>query len=144
MEEEKNRKAIIFVVVLFLIVGFVAILKHDWNNGIVRPDTDYIALISHTERTGYSTGTEYMYYIYEEKKSYIYFKMKSEVDENGISEEKEVASGRIKSKKDMKNLKDDIEKDVQEDASTYISYVYKNGSKEKYCDTFEQLTNILW
>mgnify|MGYP007069944457 CR=1 FL=1 len=144
MEEEKNRKAIIYVVVLFIIVGFVAILKHDWNGGIERPSTDYIALISHTERTGFSTGTEYTYYIYSEKKSYIYFKMESTVDENGISEEKEVASGRIKSKKDMKILEDDIEKDKKEDASVLISYVYNSGSKKINCDTFSQLTNLLW
>ena len=114
MNDKGNRGAIVFVIILFLIVILVAFVKRDWDDDVERPKGDYVALISHSQRADNESGNEYTYYIYNSKKSYIYIKTKTVVSKDGLSEEKEEASGRIKTKKDMDVISKDIENDTVE------------------------------
>ena len=144
MSDKGNRGAIVFVIILFVIVGVIAIVKHDWDNDVERPKGDYIALISHSERKDNENGIEYTYYIYNSKKSYIYIKTKATVTKDGVSEEKEISSGRLKNKKDMDKIKKDIEQDREDGYTKYVYYIYNNNGKKINYNSFDKLVSMLW
>lgn len=144
MLDKDNRGAVIFVLILFVIVGVVALVKRDWDNDIERPKGDYLALISHSERQDNENGIEYTYYIYNSKKSYIYIKTKAIVTKDGVSEEKEVDSGRLKSKKDMNKISKDIENDSDSKNIKYVYYIYNNKGKLINYESLDKLNGLLW
>ena len=144
MTDKGNRLAIIIVIVMFLIVGVVAIVKHNWDNDVERPKGDYLAIITHSERKDNDNGIEYTYYIYNSKKSYIYIKTKAIVTKDGVSKEEEVASGRLKKKKDMDVIKKDIEKDTEEGNIKYVYYAIKDNGKLIKYDSIDKIKNVLW
>jgi len=144
MADKGNRLAIIIVIIMFLIVGVVAIVKHNWDNDVERPKGDYLAIITHSQRKDNENGTEYTYYIYSSKKSYIYIKTKSIVTKDGISKSEEVASGRMKKKKDIDVIKKDIENDTEDGNIKYVYYAIKDNGKIIKYDSMDSLASVLW
>ena len=144
MMDKSNRLAVIVVISMFLFVGIVAIVKHNWDNDVERPKGDYLAIITHSQRQDNENGIEYTYYIYNSKKSYIYYKTKAIVDKNGISEAKEVSSGRLKKKSDMEKIKEDIENDTVEGNRKYVYYAIKNKDNLIRYNSFSELVDELW
>ena len=144
MADKGNRGAIVFVIILFIIVILIALVKHDWDNDVEKPKGDYVALITHSERQDNENGIEYTYYIYNSKKSYIYIKTKTIVTKEGAKKEEEVDSGRIKSKKDMNIIKEDIEKDTVDGNIKYVYYVYNNRGTYINYENYNKLIDVLW
>ena len=101
---KKNMKKIIIgIVAISIIFVFIIILINNNKNSY-----DYIATIYHSEMLGIDAGTEYIYYIYQSDKNdneYFYIKSKSNITIAGSSEKKDVGSGSLKSKNDLRKYK---------------------------------------
>lgn len=96
---------VILFIILFAITGIFTIK----NRKIIRPNSDYIATIYHSEMLGMDAGWQYIYYIYPDKnESYLYIKSESEITIAGASDEKDVELKRIKNKNDLKKIEFNI------------------------------------
>lgn len=142
---KKNiEKTIIGVVIISIIVVFILMMINNKQNSYKRPNYDYIATIYHSEVLGMDAGTEYVYYIYKSEKNdnkYFYIKSKSSVTIEGSSKGKDVDSGELNNKNDLKKITEDIEKDSREDSQTYIIYTYGNNEK---LNSISELENKLF
>ena len=136
MFDKSNRGVLIFLIILVMIVIIAFISKHNWDSGIKRPDSDPVALISQTEYNDSKEYTRYVYYIYKDNGIYIYFKTKSVNN----SDEEEIEFGKLKQKKDMNKIKEEIENDKKNSIGRQIIYEYKN----KQCRSFDELVRYLW
>ena len=136
------KKIIIGIVAISIIFVFIIILINNNKNSY-----DYIATIYHSEMLGIDAGTEYIYYIYQSDKNdneYFYIKSKSNITIAGSSEKKDVGSGSLKSKNDLRKIQNDIEKDSQKNSQSYVSYTYiDNGISEEY-ENIDLLGNKLF
>ena len=131
------------VVMLFIIlivgVGFLIIR----NKKIVRPDTDYIATIYHSEMLGMDAGWQYIYYIYpDDNESYVYIKSKSEITESGASEEQDVDLGKLKNNLDK--IENDMKKDKISNAQQFFHYLYMNSNGIKNLNSIDELAECLF
>jgi ribosomal protein S6 len=136
----KKIIAILFII-LFAIIGIFTIK----NRKIIRPNSDYIATIYHSEMHAIDAGWQYVYYIYPDKKeSYLYIKSESTITIDGASEECDVDSGKIKNKNDFTKLAKEIEKDKKEKAQHFFHYTYINGNEIKNFDSIDKLADCLF
>lgn len=136
----KKIIAILFII-LFAIIGIFTIK----NRKIIRPNSDYIATIYHSEMLGMDAGWQYIYYIYPDKnESYLYIKSESEITIAGASDEEDVDLGKIKDKNDLKKIEEDIKKDNQEDSQQFLHYIYMNGNDIKNLGSIDELADCLF
>lgn len=141
--EKKLLKVLIgIIIILVVIIGVFSFIK---TRKIVRPNTNYVAIIYHSEMMGIDTGYEYIYYIYpDENDTYLYIKSKAEITIVGSSNEKDINSGKIKNEVDFEKIKKDIEKDKIKDTQQFFSYTYiNNGNVEKFT-SIEELAKKLF
>ena len=141
------KKITMGIIVISVIFVFIIVLINNNKNSYTRPYYDYIATIYHSEMLGTDAGTEYTYYIYESDKNnsnYFYIKSKSNITIAGSSEKKDVGSGSLKNKKDLRKIQNDIEKDSLKNSQSYVSYTYiNNGINEEY-ENIDLLGNKLF
>lgn len=138
---KKNIKLIVIGVIVVCVLAIIGVAIVINNNGVTnkqykRPNSDFVAVIYHSEMMGIDAGTEYMYYIYESEENnneYIYIKATSNITITGSGKEKDIGSGILKNKSDLKKIEKDIKKDTKKDQQSNITYSYiNNGSYEKY------------
>ena len=97
---------VVGIVVIGVLIVFLGVHNRE-KKDYVRPDDDYIAMINHREMLGMDAGTEYIYYIYKEpnhNKEYFYIKSEANITLAGAGEQKDVGSGSIKNKNDLKKI----------------------------------------
>ena len=141
-----KKYVIIGIVTICIIFGVIIVLINN-KNSYTRPDYNYVATIYHSEMLGMDAGTEYVYYIYESDKNdneYFYIKSKSNVTISGSSEKKDIASGHIRSKKDLIKIQNDIEKDSQKNSQSHVSYNYSNNGINEEYENIDLLGNMLF
>lgn len=138
------KKKVLIIIVSILIVVLVVFAFINIGR-IVRPDTNYVATIYHSEMMGIDAGTEYTYYIYpDENDTYLYVKSKADITMVGADEIKDISSGKINSVSDFEKIKEDIEKDKIEGAHQLVTYSYLNNDKQEEFTTIEELANKLF
>lgn len=138
----KKNVVIMMIIILVVVIGVFVFIK---NRKIVRPNTNYVAIIYHSEMIGIDAGYEYTYYIYpDENDTYLYIKSKAEVTIVGSSDEKDINSGRIKNESDLEKIKQDIEKDKLKDGQQFLSYTYINNDDVQEFTSIEELEEILF
>lgn len=138
----KKNVVIMMIIILVVVIGIFVFIK---NRKIVRPNTNYVAIIYHSEMIGIDAGYEYTYYIYpDENDTYLYIKSKAEVTIVGSSDEKDINSGRIKNESDLEKIKQDIEKDKLKDGQQFLSYTYINNDDVQEFTSIEELEEILF
>lgn len=137
-----RNKIIISIIILFIIIGGVVFINF---NKITRPDNECIASIYHSEMLGMDAGTEYVYYIYpDENDTYIYIKSRGIITIAGLSDTKDIASGKITKVADFEKITKDIEKDKREGSQCYITYSYINGENVEKYETMSEFIDRLF
>lgn len=138
----KKKVVIGIIIILVVVIGVISFIK---TRKIVRPNTNYVAIIYHSEMMGIDAGYEYIYYIYpDENDTYLYIKSKAEITIVGSNNEKDIKSGKIKNEADFEKIKKDIEKDKLKDTQQFFSYTYiNNGNVEKFT-SIEELVEKLF
>lgn len=138
----KKKIVIVITIILVVIIGIFYFIK---NKKIVRPNTNYVAVIYHSEMIGIDAGKEFIYYIYpDENDTYLYIKSNAEITMTGSNNEKDIDSGKINNKSDFEKIKKDIENDKLKDAQHFFSYTYiKNDNAEKFI-SIEELADVLF
>ena len=140
--EKNTGKIIIGIVIVTIIIVFIVTLIKNNSNNYTRPNYDYAATIYHSEMLGIDAGTEYTYYIYKSDKNnneYFYIKSEANITLAGAGEQKDVGSGSIKNKNDLKKIMKDIKKDSKYDSQTYISYIYGDSGPLENIDELESI-----
>ena len=138
----KKKIVIGIIIILVVFIGIFAFIK---NRKIVRPNTNYVAIIYHSEMRGIDAGYEYIYYIYpDENDTYLYIKSKAEITMVGSSDEKDTNLGRIKNESDFEKIKKDIEKDKLKGTQQFLSYTYINNDNVQEFTSIEELAERLF
>lgn len=138
----KKNVIIGIIIIVVVAIGAFFFIK---NRKIIRPNTNYVAIIYHSEMMGIDAGDEYIYYIYPDKNdTYLYIKSKAEVTIVGSSDEKDINSGRIRNQSDLEKIKEDIEKDKIKDAQQFLSYSYINNDNVQKFTSIEELAEKLF
>ncbi|MBR4111361.1 MAG: hypothetical protein IKK43_06745 [Clostridia bacterium] len=130
---------IIVLVIIFIVCFFIK------DKIIVRPNSDYVATIYHSQMMGMDAGWGSTYYFYPtEDESYMWIESKTTITIKGASKEKDVDSGIIKNQNELQNLVTDIENSKRPDAQQYISYTYINNGNEEKVGSVEELIEKLF
>ena len=137
-----KKFVISIVIILVVVMGIFTFIK---NRKIIRPNTNYVAIIYHSESMGIDAGYEYIYYIYpDENDSYVYIKSKSEITIVGSGDKKDIDSGKIKNKEDLEKIKEKIDKDKLKDCQQFVSYTYINNGSVQKLTSIEELAEKLF
>jgi len=130
------------IIIVVVIIGIFSFIK---NRKIILPNTNYVAIIYHSEMIGIDAGDEYIYYIYpDENNTYLYIKSKAEITMVGSSDKKNIDSGIIKNESDFEKIKEDIEEDKLKDAQQFLSYSYINNDNVQEFISIEELAERLF
>ena len=143
------KKSIIVIIILIILgAGIGLCIK---SNKIIdevpnyKPNSDYDAVISHSESQGIDAGVTYIYYLYHIKDhTYIYIKLQSNITIAGAGERIRVGSGKIRKKSDLRKIKRDIKQDTEKGAYQDISYQYINNGNLEECSSITELANKLF
>ncbi len=139
--------AVAFVAFLVALLGVVYYFYNE-SKGFERPDYQPVATVYHSEMIGMDAGDEYVYSIYENKnskgKSYFYVKSEAKITMVGSSQSKDISSGSLNSRVDLKKITKDIEKDTSEGTTKNVSYRYLVNGQYVNTDTIEELENKLF
>ena len=147
------KKNIISIIIGIIIVSiiFVFVLAVINNNketkGNTSNDSDYIAMIYHSEMRAMDDGVEYTYYIYESSnnKGYYYIKTKSNITIAGSGEKSKVGRGSVNNKNDLDKITKDIDSDSNINSlENYIVYSYVENGKNIRLDSISELGNKLF
>ena len=135
---------LLLIITIIIVTLLVKINKIDISD-IKEPETNYVAIIYHSEMLGIDAVTEYIYYIYpSDEDKYIYIKKQSEITIAGQQEEKRVDSGKLEKKSDLKRIKKDINNDKKKSSETTISYTYLSNGTTINCSSLDELANNLF
>lgn len=135
---------LLLIITIIIVTLLVKINKIDIND-IKEPETNYVAIIYHSEMLGLDAVTEYIYYIYpSDEDKYVYIKKQSEITIAGQQEEKRVDSGKLEKKSDLKKIKKDINKDKKKSSEPTISYTYLSNGTTINCSSIDELANNLF
>lgn len=135
---------LLLIITIIIVTLLVKINKIDISD-IKEPETNYVAIIYHSEVLGIDAVTEYIYYIYpSDEDKYIYIKKQSEITIAGQQEEKRVDSGKLEKKSDLKRIKKDINNDKKKSSETTISYTYLSNGTTINCSSLGELANNLF
>ncbi len=112
---------------------------------VTKLNTDYVAMIYHSEMVGIDAGIEYVYYIYPNKNNtYKYIKSKSFITDTGSSKPKYIKSGKIKDKSDFEKIKKSINMDKSKSSERHINYIYTQNGERKIYTSIEELSDKLF
>lgn len=140
-------KYVIFAVIAIVLISLIVVFVKNRDNKYERPNYDYIATVYHSVMKEVDAGKEYFYYIYksnDNKTKYFYIKSETTISIKGSGKEKDVFSGSINSKDDLKKITNDIEKDADREAESSVAYTYlKEGSNEE-CVDIDELGNKMF
>lgn len=135
---------LLLIITIIIVTLLVKINKIDISD-IKEPETNYVAIIYHSEVLGIDAVTEYIYYIYpSDEDKYIYIKKQSEITIAGQQEEKRVDSGKLEKKSDLKKIKKDINKDKKKSSEPTISYTYLSNGTTINCSSIDELADNLF
>ena len=135
---------LLLIITIIIVTLLVKINKIDISD-IKEPETNYVAIIYHSEMLGLDAVTEYIYYIYpSDEDKYVYIKKQSEITIAGQQEEKRVDSGKLEKKSDLKKIKKDINKDKKKSSESTISYTYLSNGTTINCSSIDELSNELF
>ena len=133
---------------LVLIAIIVAAYKYfTKDTEYERPTYDYVATVYHSVMDSPDKGTEYFYYIYKTENNdntFFYIKSKATISLEGSGKEKDIGSGSLKEKDDLKKIIKDIDKDSNRNAESNISYTYLNEGTNEECVSMEELGNKIF
>ena len=134
-----------YLVLIAIIVGVYKYVTKDVE--YERPDYDYVATVYHSVMDSPDKGTEYFYYIYKTENNdntFFYIKSKATISLEGSGKEKDIGSGSLKEKDDLKKIIKDIDKDSNRNAESNISYTYLNEGTNEECVSMEELGNKIF
>lgn len=135
---------LLLIITIIIVTLLVKINKIDISD-IKEPETNYVAIIYHSEMLGLDAVTEYIYYIYpSDEDKYVYIKKQSEITIAGQQEEKRVDSGKLEKKSDLKRIKKDINNDKKKSSETTISYTYLSNGTTINCSSIDELADNLF
>lgn len=143
---KKTFKIVLLVIIICIAISLIVVFMKNKDNKYKRPNYDYVATVYHSVMKDIDAGTEYFYYIYKSKDNNKYFYIKSEISISikGTGKEKDVYSGSINKKEDLKKITKDIEKDADREADSSVSYTYLEEGKNEECVDIDELGNKIF
>lgn len=144
----KPRKIALSILVSLIIVLVLAILFSSPRK-YPRPEYPQSAAVYQTVWRGSDDGTNTTYYIYKlsddgSKDGYSYIKSVSDITIRGPGEERDVASGTIRSRDDLFELQSQIDKDTALQSRAFVIYMYQAGTSDEECKDMEELAGRLF
>ena len=146
MKKIDNILIILLIVLLIVFASYIFI--ENKKKDITRPDYEPVASVLHSERVGIDAGSEYSYDIYQINKddnsSYYYIKSSSDITIVGSRNKKDIDSGIINKKDDLKKIEKDINKDKEKDTTSSINYYFNNNGEYENLESIDALIDRLF